>query len=61
MNHEFVTDKIRPAPNGKFYALWQGHALCLLNGSLRYFATEQEARTFLAQCADETRIGEFVT
>jgi len=53
--------KSHPAPNGKFYVLWQGRAVCFLGGSLRYFETEQDARTFLAQCADETRIGEFAT
>jgi hypothetical protein len=61
MNHEYLSDQIHRAPNGKFYALWQGRAVCFLGGSLRYFATEQDARTFLAQCADETRIGEFAT
>jgi len=61
MDHEPLRDEIHPAPNGKFYALWQGRAVCFSGGSLRYFETEQDARKFLAECADETRLGEFAT
>ncbi len=40
--------KIRPAPNGKFYCVSKrGETICLPNGSLRYFATEHEARAFM--------------
>jgi hypothetical protein len=59
MDHEPLSDEIHPAPNGKFYVLWQGCAVCLLNGSLRYFKTEQNARAFLAECAEESDIDEF--
>jgi hypothetical protein len=61
MNHEPLSDQIHRAPNGKFYALWQGRAVCFWNRSLRYFDTKQDARTFLVQCAEETRIGQFAT
>jgi hypothetical protein len=61
MNHEPLIDAIHRAPNGKFYALWKGRAGCFWNGSLRYFEIEQDARTFLAECAEETKIGEFAT
>jgi hypothetical protein len=59
MNHEHLSDQIHRAPNGKFYALWQGRAVCSFNGGLRYFESKQDARTFLAECADETRLGGF--
>jgi hypothetical protein len=41
--------KIRRAPNGKFYVWGNGEAICLPNGSLRYFWTEREAWAFLAE------------
>jgi hypothetical protein len=44
----FEAFKIRRAPNGKFYLHRDGEAICLLNGNLRYFTTEREARAFLA-------------
>jgi hypothetical protein len=42
--------KIRRAPSGKFYVRGDGEAICLPNGSLRYFETEREAWAFLADC-----------
>jgi hypothetical protein len=42
--------KIRCAPSGKFYVRGVGEAICLPNGSLRYFETETEAWTFLTDC-----------
>ena len=39
--------KIHRAPNGKFYVRGDGEAICLPNGSLRYFETEREAWAFL--------------
>jgi hypothetical protein len=41
--------KIRRAPNGKFYVWEKGEAICLPNGSLRYFETEREVWTLLAE------------
>jgi len=41
--------KIRRAPNEKFYVWGNGEAICLPNGSLRYFWTEREAWAFLAE------------
>ena len=43
--------KIRRAPNGKFYVWGNGEAICLPNGSLRYFETEGEVWAFLSICA----------
>src|SRR5207237_1265229 len=59
MSHEYLSDQTHRAPNGKFYSLWQGCAVCTVYGSLRYFETAQDARTFFAECGDETRLGEF--
>ena len=42
--------KIGRAPNGKFYVWRNGEAICLPNGSLRYFETQRDARTFLSDC-----------
>jgi hypothetical protein len=54
--------RIHRAPNGKFYALWQGVVLCALNGGLRYFETEYEAQAFLNRCnAGDSSSGEFAT
>ena len=39
--------KIRRAPNEKFYVWGNGEAICLPNGSLRYFETQRDACTFL--------------
>jgi hypothetical protein len=47
--------KIRRAPNGKFYVWGNGEAICLPNGSLRYFQTQRDAWTFLTDC-DRTEI-----
>jgi hypothetical protein len=54
--------RIHRAPNGKFYALWQGVVLCALNGGLRYFETEYEAQAFLNRCnAGDGSSGQFAT
>ena len=42
--------KIRRAPNGKYYVRENGEAICLPNGSLRYFETQRDVRTFLTNC-----------
>jgi hypothetical protein len=42
--------KIRRAPNGKLYVWRNGEAICLPNGSLRYFETQRDAWTFLTDC-----------
>jgi hypothetical protein len=42
--------KIRRAPNGKFYVWGNGEAICLPNGSLRYFDSERDAWTFVTDC-----------
>ena len=44
----FEEVKIRCAPNGKFNVRKQGETICLPNGSLRYFATQDKAWAFLA-------------
>jgi hypothetical protein len=38
------------APSGKFYVRGDGEAICLPNGSLRYFETERDAWVFLTAC-----------
>jgi hypothetical protein len=48
--------KIRRAPSGKFYVCGDGEAICLPNGSLRYFETERDAWTFLTD-HDAAEIG----
>jgi hypothetical protein len=42
--------RIRRAPNGKFYVWGNGEAMCLPNGSLRYFETQRDAWKFLTDC-----------
>jgi hypothetical protein len=42
--------KIHRAPNGKFFVWGNGQAICLPNGSLRYFETQRDAWTFLTDC-----------
>jgi hypothetical protein len=44
------------APSGKFYVRGDGEAICLPNGSLRYFETERDAWVFLTAC-DRAEIG----
>jgi hypothetical protein len=43
--------KICRAPNEKFYVWGYGEAICLPNGSLRYFETRRDAWTFLTDRA----------
>jgi hypothetical protein len=50
MNDEAWDVKIRPAPNGKVYAGWQGRVICEAGGGLRYFDSEDDARDFLERC-----------
>jgi hypothetical protein len=38
---------IRPAPNGKVYAVLDGRPVCDKDCALRYFDTEQEVRDAL--------------
>src|ERR1700751_4419684 len=42
--------KIRRAPNRKFYVRGNREAICLPNGSLRYFETQRDAWAFLTDC-----------
>jgi hypothetical protein len=42
--------KIRRAPSGKFYVRGDSEAICLPNGSLRYFETQRDAWAFLTDC-----------
>jgi len=37
------------AQKGQFIAFWRGQVVSKLDGSLRYFASEQAAREFLAR------------
>ena len=48
--------KILCAPNGKYYVSGNGEVICVLNGSLRYFGTEHDARVFLTE-RDRAEIG----
>ena len=41
--------KLRRAPNGRLYAVCHGQPVCRSDGNLRYFETEHEAWTFLAE------------
>jgi hypothetical protein len=43
--------KIRRAPNRKFYVWANGEAICLPNGSMRYFETEREVWALLTDRA----------
>jgi hypothetical protein len=59
-----LEDQIHRAPNGRFYAVWQGRAICAPVESLRYFTTEREARAFLARLQAESEfmnLGDFDT
>jgi hypothetical protein len=48
MNNESSDEfKICRAPNRKFYVWGNGEAICLPDGSLRYFETQRDAWTFL--------------
>jgi hypothetical protein len=49
-------NKARRAPNGKFYGVWQGHPVCMLDGVLAYFHSERAAWDFLCQCDTESRL-----
>ena len=49
--------KIRPAPNGKFYAVWRGRPLCDADGRLRYFADKDEVLAFVERCDAADRMG----
>jgi hypothetical protein len=41
--------KLRRAPNGRLYAVCYAQPVCRSDGNLRYFETEHEAWTFLAE------------
>ena len=49
-DESFDAVKIHRAPNGKFYVWGNSEAICLPNGSLRYFETPRDAWTFLTNC-----------
>jgi len=55
--NEFI--KIRPAPNGKFYAVWHGRPICDADGGLRYFTDEDEVFEFIERCDAAELLGEF--
>ena len=42
--------KIHRAPNGRFYVRRCGEVICLPGGGLRYFESERDACSFLADC-----------
>ena len=44
------TIKIHRAPNRKFYVRRYGEVICLPGGGLRYFESERDAWSFLADC-----------
>jgi hypothetical protein len=46
-DESFDAFKIRRALNGKFYLWANREAICLPDGSLRYFETQRDAWTFL--------------
>jgi hypothetical protein len=50
MNKETTNLTIRRAPNGKVYGVLHGRPICDEDGGLRYFETEQEARTAVRRC-----------
>ncbi|MBV8118813.1 MAG: hypothetical protein JO081_02605 [Alphaproteobacteria bacterium] len=50
MSDTFRNTKIRPAPNGKVYVVWNGKPICEADGGLRYFENEENAHEFLARC-----------
>ena len=41
--------KLHRAPNGRLYAVCHAQPVCRSDGNLRYFETEHEAWTFLAE------------
>ena len=49
-DESFDAVKIHRAPNGKFYVWGNSEAICLPNGSLRYFETQRDAWAFLTYC-----------
>jgi hypothetical protein len=51
--------EVHRAPNGKFYAIWQGQAACAIEGILLYFESEREAEECIRQCDAENRMVEF--
>ena len=50
MNNDDINPiKLRRAPNGRLYAVCHAQPVCRSDGNLRYFQTEHEAWTFLAE------------
>jgi hypothetical protein len=49
MSMENRKSEVYRAPNGKFYALWQGQLICAPAGVLVYFETENDAQEFPRQ------------
>ena len=56
MNDEYPRIRVHRAPNNKFYVLGQEEAICTATGSLRYFETVREVRTFLVESDDVDRL-----
>jgi hypothetical protein len=52
------TIKIHCAPNGRFYVRRHGEVICLPSGGLRYFESERDAWSYLADC-DRAEIDRF--
>jgi hypothetical protein len=46
-NIDMTDSRICEVEGGKFIAFWHGQVVCRLDGALRYFPTEQDARLFL--------------
>ena len=59
MRNGNLSGQIHRAPNGKFYVLSQGQVVCVPNGYLRYFETEDEARAFLTEYAADHPMDRF--
>jgi hypothetical protein len=51
-----LRNQVLRAPNEKFYVIWGGQPVCLIDGVLFYFETDREAREFLSQCETEKRL-----
>jgi hypothetical protein len=59
MRYQDPRGQVHRAPNGKFYVLSQAQVVCVPNGYLRYFKTEDEAWAFLTEYAADHPIDRF--
>jgi len=50
------TNQVRRSVDGGFYSLWYGKAIHTADGRMRFFSSEEDAWTFLAQCDAACRI-----